>query len=249
MGKVLFWQQFEARCDCEAAQKYWREQDEAEKAEEERRKAERDEKDRQARIKALIGGSGIKKRFQQRTFDKFICDTPERKRSYDAAKCYADQFEERRYRGEGLYIEGTNGTGKTHLAAAVAMKLLNEGYPVVCKTSIDLLADVKAAFDNKGVSEQEILKAYKQVELLIIDALGKEQCTEWSISTLYDIINDRYEDMKPIIITTNYNADDLIRALTPKGQDNTIARALVSRLRECCRVITMAWQDIRGGQP
>ena len=83
--------------------------------------------------------------------------------------------------------------------------------------------------------------------MLIVDDLGKEQCTEWSVSPLYSILNDRYEDMKPTIITTNYNAAELVRALPPKGGDGTNARAIISRLREVSTVITMAWADYRAG--
>ena len=67
------------------------------------------------------------------------------------------------------------------------------------------------------------------------------------MSTLYSIFNARYEDMKPTIITTNYNADSLIQALTPKGYDNTKIVAIISRLRETSTLMTMAWKDIRGG--
>ena len=141
---------------------------------------------------------------------------PERRRCYDTAKTYADSFPQRAEHGEGLYIEGTYGTGKTHLAAAIALQLIGCGVPVVCKTSGDLLADIKEAFDSGDDTEYEILKAYKTVDLLIVDDLGKEQCTEWSVSTLYSILNDRYEDMKPTIITTNYNADELVRAPYPE---------------------------------
>lgn len=148
-------------------------------------------------------------------------------------------------RGNGLYIEGTNGTGKTHLAAAIALQLIGEGIPVVCKTSSDLLLDIKKSFDDGSNNEAQILGIYKNVDLLIIDDLGKEQCSDWSMSTLYSILNDRYEDMKPTIITTNYGADDLVRALTPRGYDNTKIVAIISRLRETSEVITMAWNDCR----
>ena len=87
---------------------------------------------------------------------------------------------------------------------------------------------------------------YKAVDLLIIDDLGKERCSEWSMSTLYSILNDRYEDMKPTIVTTNYNTDDLVEALTPKGADNTKIGAIVSRLKETSTVMSMVWEDIRG---
>ena len=95
------------------------------------------------------------------------------------------------------------------------------------------------------MKEYEVLDVYKSADLLIIDDLGKEQCSDWSMSTLYSILNDRYEDMKPTIVTTNYNTDDLVNALTPKGYDNTKIVAIISRLRETSVVMTMAWGDIR----
>lgn len=106
--------------------------------------------------------------------------------------------------------------------------------------------DIKKSFDSPEVNEAQILDIYKKVNLLIIDDLGKEQCSDWSMSTLYSILNDRYEDMKPTIVTTNYNADQLVNALTPKGYDNTKIIAIISRLRETSTVMTMAWADIRG---
>lgn len=246
-GSVFLWQPFPERCDCEEAAAYWKKYDEEEK---QRKLNEEEAKRRQAmqeKIGRLLGKSGIKKRFQQRTFDRFIADTPGRKKAYDIAKAYADMFQMHKANGDGLYIEGTNGTGKTHLAAAIALKLIYEdNVPVICKTSSDLLMDIKKSFDNSStISEAQILDIYKKVDLLVIDDLGKEQCSDWSMSVLYSILNDRYEDMKPTIITTNYNSDDLIKALTPKGYDNTKIIAVLSRLRETSRVVTMAWEDYR----
>ena len=144
MGRtVLMFAPFPQRCTCDRAKAKWEEAD----AEEARQKAEAEKEaaqaKRRAKIERLLGRSGIKKRFQQRTFVNFIRDTPERRRCYDTAKTYADSFPQRAERGEGLYIEGTYGTGKTHLAAAIALQLIGCGVPVVCKTSGDLLADIK----------------------------------------------------------------------------------------------------------
>lgn len=244
-GEVFLWQPFPTRCECKEAVAYWEKYDAEKKAEEEAKKLAEERKRKQERIERLLGKSGIKKRFQRRTFEKFITDTPERVRCYQIAKRYADSFSIRYENGDGLYIEGTNGTGKTHLAAAIALQLINEGVPVVCKTSSDLLLDIKKAYDDEYTKESAALDVYKSVDLLIIDDLGKEQCSDWSVSTLYSILNDRYEDMKPTIITTNYGAEDLIRALTPKGYDNTKIVAIISRLRETSTVITMAWDDYR----
>lgn len=245
-NEVFIWKPTPPRCDCEKAAAYWREHD---RKEQERKATMEEEKRRRAmqeKVERLLGKSGIKKRFQQRTFPNFRCDTPGRKRNYSIAKEYADNFAHHRERGDGLYIEGTNGTGKTHLAAAIALQLIGEGIPVICKTSSDLLQDIKKSFDSEGTKEHEVLDIYKKVDLLIIDDLGKEQCSDWSMSTLYSILNDRYEDMKPTIVTTNYNDKKLTQALTPKGFDDSKIVAIISRLRETSTVMTMAWEDIRG---
>lgn len=243
---IAIWNPVLPRCDCEQATAYWQEQD-RQAAEEAQREAEaKRRRAMQQRVERLLGQSGIKKRFRQRTFPNFRTDTPGRKKNYGIAKEYADNFAYHQARGDGLYIEGTNGTGKTHLAAAIALQLIHEGVPVICKTSSDLLLDIKKSFDGDGMRESDVLDIYKRVDLLIIDDLGKEQCSDWSMSTLYSILNDRYEDMKPTIVTTNYNADALVAALTPKGFDNTKIVAIISRLREVSTVMTMAWADIRG---
>ena len=245
-NEVLLWQPILPRCTCERAAAYWQEQD---RQEAERKAAEEEEKRRRAmrdKVKKLLGKSGIKKRFMQRTFPNFRQDTPGRRKNFKIAKEYADNFAYHQARGDGLYIEGTNGTGKTHLAAAIALQLINEGIPVICKTSSDLLLDIKKSFDRDGARESDVLDIYKRVDLLIIDDLGKEQCSDWSMSTLYSILNDRYEDMKPTIVTTNYSESGLVAALTPKGFDNSKITAIISRLREVSTVMTMAWADIRG---
>lgn len=242
----MFWQPTPVRCDCPQAKAYWQEYD---RQQEEKKAAEQEARRRrtlQEKVDRLLGESGIRKRFQQRTFPNFRRDTPDRRRNYEIAKEYADNFAVHSRRGDGLYIEGTNGTGKTHLAAAIALQLISEGVPVICKTSSDLLMDIKKSFDAAGAREHEILGVYKKVDLLIIDDLGKEQCTDWGVSTLYSILNDRYEDMKPTIITTNYNGESLVRALTPKGMDASKILAIISRLRETSTLMTMAWTDIRG---
>lgn len=243
----MVWKPYPQRCDCEQAVKYWQDYDREQAAEEERKKESKRRGIMRARAEKLLGESGIKKRFMRRTFANFLRDTRQRDICYRAAKEYADNWQTHAENGDGLYIEGTNGTGKTHLAAAIALQLLGQGIPVICKTSDDMLQDIKNTFEMQTVTEREVLGVYRNIDLLIVDDLGKEQCTDWSMSTLYSIFNDRYERMKPTIITTNYGAEDLARALTPRGGDSTKIVAIISRLRETSRVLTMAWTDFRGG--
>ncbi|MEN6487850.1 MAG: ATP-binding protein, partial [Smithella sp.] len=243
---IFHWSDQPQRCTCPKAVKYWEGYDiEAEKkrAEEEALKERIQHK---KTVEKLLQHSGISKRFQQRTFNTFVTDTPGRKNVYKKAREYAVKFSEAQATGEGLYIEGTNGTGKTHLAAAIGLYLTEQEYSVVMKTSFDLLDEIKKAFDDQTKSEHQIMRAYRECDLLIIDDLGKEQCTDWSMSILYSIVNDRYESMRPIIITTNFGDEDLIQTLTPKGYGSQKIEAIISRLREVSKTLIMAWEDCRG---
>lgn len=244
-GKALvWWLNQPQRCDCEKAVEFWKRWD---AKQEELRKAQaiaEEQEQKRQKIEAILGRSGIKKRYLSRSFENFIVNDANRK-AYEIAKSYVDNWQENKDKGEGLYFEGTCGTGKTHLAVAIAMKLINQGVPVICKTSIDLLASIKQSYERDStVNEEDIIEAYNTVDLLVIDDLGKERATEWSVPILYRIINDRYENMLPTVITTNYNTDDLIDKLNASN-DNEKAEAIISRFKGSASCVTMAWEDYR----
>lgn len=244
MGQAMIWNLEKPRCDCAKAVEFWKRWD-AKQEELRRAQAIAEEQEQKRRkIEAILGKSGIKQRFLSRTFENFAVNNENRK-AYETAKEYVDNWQDNKDNGRGLYLEGTCGTGKTHLAVAIALKLINQGVPVICKTSIDLLADIKQSYEyDSTVNEEEVLTAYKTADLLIIDDLGKERATEWSVPILYRIINDRYENMLPTIITTNYNTDSLIEKLTVSG-DRETAEAIISRFKGSASCVTMAWGDYR----
>ena len=244
-GVIILWLADPPRCTCPEAVAYWQQWD----AEQARKKQEAElaeaRRKRKARIDRLLGQSGINARFAERTFDRWTVNETNRA-AYETAREYAEHFDSYAKRGRGLYLEGTCGTGKTHLAAAIALHLIARGVPVVCKTSIDLLAGIRRAYDKAGgVREADMLSLYNDADLLIIDDLGKDRCTEWSMSILYAIVNSRYEAMRPTIITTNYNTGQLVERMTPPSGDTLTIQAIISRLRECTDVVTMAWEDYR----
>ena len=241
-NRVLRWMNFPERCKCEQAVAFWKDYDEKQAAKEKAERLAEERKARRERAERLVGSNKMKRRFAQRTFKTWV-ETPENKKAYNAALEYASHFNDRAREGIGLYIEGPYGTGKTHLAAAIANNLMERGIPVICKTSIAILEDVKGAFDR---NEQQVLRLYKTIDLLIIDDLGKEQCTEWSQAVLYGILNERYEDLLPTCITTNFGEEDLVRQMTLPDGDNSRIRAIISRLHEINVVVSMVWDDYRG---
>lgn len=244
MGQAMIWNLEKPRCDCEKAVAFWKGWDaKQEKIKKEKELAEEQEL-RKQKIESILGKSGIKKRYLSRTIDSFSV-TAENKRSFEVATDYIKNFREYFTQGKGLYLEGPCGTGKTHLAIAIALAIINTGVPVICKTSIDILGDIKRCYErNSEVTEEEVLEAYKTVDLLIIDDLGKEQVTEWSVPVLYSILNERYEALLPTIITTNYNTTALAEKLSVRGDTET-ATAIISRFVESSKRVTMSWADYR----
>lgn len=244
MGQAMIWNLEKPRCDCEKAVAFWKEWDaKQEKIKKEKELTEEQER-RKQKIESILGKSGIKKRYLSRTIESFAV-TAENKKSFDIATDYIKNFKKYSAQGKGLYLEGPCGTGKTHLAIAIALAIINTGVPVICKTSIDILSDIKRCYErNSEVTEEEVLEAYKTVDLLIIDDLGKEQVTEWSVPVLYSILNERYEALLPTIITTNYNTNALAEKLSAKGDAET-ATAIISRFVESSKRVTMSWADYR----
>ena len=237
-------------CTCEKARELQeakaRAKAEAEAAEEAKRRAEA----KRARIAKIIGSSGLGKRFLNRRFDNFEAE-PGVASGFKIAQGYAKNFARLQKDPEsqeknGLMFTGLKGTGKTHLAAAIANKLMAEGVPVVFATMIDLLDKIKESFEHKnGTSEDEVLRLYKSVDLLIIDDIGKEQPTEWALAKMYQIINARYEDYKPIIITSNYSPEELADRMTPRGGDRKTAEATIDRILEMTYIVPLAGESWR----
>ena len=243
------------RCDCpeavEAAERARAEREAREKAEKEAEAA----KKMQERVRQIIGASGMSDRFLRRTFETYQ-QTPENQRALRACKQYADNFADKLPQRNpnpgrnGLFIAGPKGTGKTHLAAAIANQLMQNGTPVICMTMIDMLDKIKKTYATNRQwgenTEDDVLGAYKTVPLLIIDDMGKEPATEWAVAKIYAIINARYEAYLPTVITTNYSDSELVRRLTPKDTgDDITADATIDRLREMCVGIVTSGESWR----
>lgn len=248
--EVLRWQYY-APCTCDGYRQHELEiAEQFEKEQEENQRKAMMEEDRRQReifanqIKKLLGESGIKRRFLTRTFGRFAV-TKDNEQAYKVSQKYVRNWYEKKEKGQGLYFYGDCGTGKTHLAAAISLELIKKQVPVIFKTDIDLLSELKKTFDGNGdATEHEILELYRQADLLVIDDLGKQNPTNWALPILSNIINDRYEDMRPVIVTTNYSDSELIARLSKYGDFKT-AKSLVSRLHGMCMGVEVSGEDYR----
>lgn len=144
--------------------------------------------------------------------------------------------------GKNVFISGAVGSGKTHLACAVARELLRENLvrSVQFARCVSLFDEIKRSF-NAGT---DALAPYRTCGVLVLDDLGKQASTPWSLERLFDLVDDRYARCLPTITTSNYNPRDLIVHLAC-SRDMTVSQAIVSRLLSDCVHITTKHADNR----
>jgi len=156
-----------------------------------------------------------------------------------AVRRYVDQIDERLDTGDGLWLQGDVGTGKTTLAMLASRSALDAGRSVAIYSVPRLLSEIRATYDaDSEGSYVDFLDRLARVDLLHLDDLGAERSSPWVLEQLYAIVNARYEDERAVLITTNLSLEHLTEQIT----DRT-----VSRLKEMCEVLPLHGPDVRVG--
>ncbi len=231
------------RCNCKDAQKYWNEYDMKKLQMLEEEKKLQMMQEFANKIDKIIKNSKMSKRNLNYKFENFEVNS-NNKKVYQSLKEYSEKLANSVER-KGLILAGNNGVGKTHLACSIANELIENGIPIIYGTLINLLAELKNTYDvDNNISEMKIIKLYEKVDLLIIDDLGKEKPSEWGLEKLFTIINSRYENNLPVIITTNYDQNSLINRISINGEIET-AKSIISRLYEMCYLVKIEDRDHR----
>lgn len=169
---------------------------------------------RRALIEAGYESSGLGGLIRTQSFENFSLDyyraggDPERMRqAMEGMRHFAERFEKGSYRNF-LLIGGT-GLGKTHLSTAVAKTVIERGFDVCYVTAVGMLRDFNAKHFDKGVGMKTDPERYAEAELLIVDDLGTEVTNQFTLSCLYDLINQRINNRKCTILNTNLAFRDL----------------------------------------
>jgi DNA replication protein DnaC len=119
--------------------------------------------------------------------------------------------------GNGLFIIGDTGVGKTHIACAIATKVLEEGFDVKFLNTGKFLNTLRDEFSKTFDDPEEYQGLFNEVMnfngIIILDDIGAEKPSEWVIERLYLLINEKYESMTPMIFTSNCNKDQLTERL------------------------------------
>lgn len=200
------------------------------------------------RRQLLLSRSGLPKRLAEAHFQKLnlelysteqMQDNPQytiRENAelvFDAAKTFAYKFQDDK-RMRGLLIEGHVGSGKSYLLGCIANYLINRDIEIRYLVYGDLIQQIKSSFQSDSkTSTEEILEELLRVPVLLIDDLGTEYITEFTSSTLYHIIDRRYRDEKPFIVTSNFSPNELSQRMGLMGE------RIFQRIVETCRYLQL----------
>lgn len=124
----------------------------------------------------------------------------------DICKRYANKFDDLRTRSvNGLLLHGSVGSGKTYGAVCIANALLDRGYRVVVRTFSALAAEMSAYTEGR----MEYMRWLSKQDLLVLDDFGVERNTPFMNELVFNVIDERTAQGKPMIVTTNMDISDM----------------------------------------
>lgn len=175
------------------------------------------EYDRRRYVESLRRASLLGEQYDSATFAETDLYSKEFAQVYARCQKYCEAAPLVLKKGHGIYLYGNPGTGKTHITACMANELLNQGRAVLFTSMGEISKAIRGTFDRKGgQTEQEFMKKLNSIDFLFIDDFGTERLVKgnedlWLQEKVFDIVNTRYNNNKPIIFTSNYSLADMAR--------------------------------------
>jgi len=207
------------------------------RAEAEREAAEIERKARElVKLEEMLGRAAIPRRFIGRSFDNYRTNSTSQRNALTIARDYAEDFGEHARTGESLLMLGNAGTGKSHLASAILQAIM----PVHCgmyTTAAEVIDIVRETWRrDSDRSQHKLMQMLAEIPLLVIDEVGVQYGTESEQNTMFQIIDRRYRDRRPVIMMGNLTRAELHKLLGERVFD---------RLREVSKVVVFDWDSYR----
>lgn len=216
------------------------ENEQAEKAEETRRKAETQARQLEEQGRQAFERSGIPERFRECSFTNYRAMDRDQQKNLAACSQYAARFPELASKGTSLILFGNTGTGKTHLACAIARHIALEHHrTVLYTTAAKALREVKETY-RKGSDESEgdAIRWFTRPKLLIIDEIGVQYGSDAENNILFEIVNDRYGALLPTMLVSNLAIQELTEY---------VGERVLDRMKENGgALVTFNWGSQRG---
>ncbi|MCF6780894.1 ATP-binding protein [Stutzerimonas stutzeri] len=184
--------------------------------------------------------TGIAPRFRECSFENYRTSVKGQAEALSVCRAYVDQFQENYDAGRCLLLLGNFGNGKTHLGCAILKAVVTRfGASALYVPAADFIAALKSSFvRDSAVTEQEIYAELASADLLLIDEIGAQNGTEFERQALHQVIDTRYRNRMPTIITSNLPSSELSAYIGDRALD---------RLRENGgQAVAFTWESARG---
>jgi DNA replication protein DnaC len=210
-------------------------------AEDRRKKQDEEQRIRQIEASRIARHerSRIPLRFKTRRFDNYAVENDGQAKALNICRSYAESWSKVSQAGAGLIFSGKAGAGKTHLACSIAHEIIEQGGAVQFATVAEVMRKIKSSFAKDAeTTEQQEINHFSNIQLLILDEVGMDYGTDFNKALIFEILNNRYENMLPTILLTNLDTPALVEYMGER---------LVDRMREGGgRMVSFTWESYRG---
>lgn len=199
-----------------------------------------DDDSRKRNVERLLNGLDIPSRFESCTLQNYEPVNDDARRALKVCQAYATRWPERLQKGGGLVMCGKPGTGKNHLALAIARHAITEHQSsAVFTTALKIAREYKSTWSKGSTrTEDDVIRYFTKPDLLIIDEVGVQFGSDAEKLIMFEIINTRYERMRPTILMSNQSKDEL---------SSFIGERVIDRMNDgggCTLAFT--WDSYRG---
>ena len=125
-----------------------------------------------------------------------------------------------------LLLQGGFGCGKTHLAAAIANSVVSMGVPTLFLTVPDLLDTLRFSYDSEDTTFEQRFDEIRNAPLLVLDDFGTQNATAWAQEKLFQVVNYRYINKLPLVVTTNLDMDEIEARIRSRLADPELVSAV-----------------------
>lgn len=199
--------------------------------------------EKQRIVDKLKKASLLGEKYKNTTFENTEMTSKEFEKIYSRCKKYCEVADVVLDKGIGIYLFGNKGTGKSHITSCMANELMNKYYTVLYTNFAEISKYIRGTFNKTNETEYDFLERLTNIDFLFIDDFGTEIVTKnnqdvWLQEKVFEVVNKRYNNNKPIIFTSNYSLRELI-------EERGIADKTIDRINEICEIMKLEGNSYR----
>ena len=197
-----------------------------------KRKRDDEYREKMASIQRIRDSSMMDSKYKDAQFSLYKL-TDHNQKAFHIARKYTNHFSQMLSDNQGIIFWGTVGTGKSFTAACIANELMSRNIPVVMTSFVKILQNLP------NQNESEYIAALNRASLLILDDLGTERNTDYALEKVYNVIDSRSREAKPMILTTNMTLDEML------GAEDIRYKRIYDRIFETCLPVEVPGESFR----